>query len=318
MKEWRLDVPTIGTVYQWPAKVMTYLSGLGRPLTLKDGDLDSGRCWFRRAWTLQEVGETSVIVGDTPDGPLHAKHKDGEYETELLTRFHKQLQSMEDMLYRVLGALEEMQKRVSTNPVDKIAGLAFVMASKTIPAYYESQSLEGAWTALVNLMDRRLRGELLFLGPEPGNAGTKWRLSWDQVMMRPLPTYDHDPGVFVDWDEGRDEDSCDVYCIEQGLVQGLAVVEGPRDRHGELIVKDKHGIEHGFKITATHMYPIPEDTYTLIDSYSEGERLCYGWVVGKSLPGGKFAKVSVLEISLEEKNRLDRLCITEKRQYILI
>ncbi len=87
MKEWRLDVPTIGTVYQWPAKVMTYLSGLGRPLTLKDGDLDSGRCWFRRAWTLQEVGETSVIVGDTPDGPLHAEHKDGKYETELLTRF---------------------------------------------------------------------------------------------------------------------------------------------------------------------------------------------------------------------------------------
>ncbi len=101
-------------------------------------------------------------------------------------------------------------------------------------------------------------------------------------------------------------------------MQGLAVVEGPRDRHGELIVKDKHGIEHGFKITATHMYPIPEDTYTLIDSYSEGERLCHGWVVGKSLPGEKFAKVSVLEISLEEKDRLDRLCITEKRQYILI
>ncbi len=41
-------------------------------------------------------------------------------------------------------ALEEMQKRVSTNQVDKIAGLAFLMGTYTIPAYYESESLEHA------------------------------------------------------------------------------------------------------------------------------------------------------------------------------
>ncbi len=73
--------------------MVCYLSGLGRPLTLKEGDLESDRSWFRRAWTLQEAGRSRVIAGDTPDGPMHAECKDGKYETELLTRFHKELQS---------------------------------------------------------------------------------------------------------------------------------------------------------------------------------------------------------------------------------
>ncbi|KAK0476775.1 hypothetical protein IW261DRAFT_1490038 [Armillaria novae-zelandiae] len=50
-EEWKLDVPTIGKVYAHEPSVC-YLSGLGRPLTLKEGDLESDRSWFRRAWTL--------------------------------------------------------------------------------------------------------------------------------------------------------------------------------------------------------------------------------------------------------------------------
>ncbi|PBL00194.1 hypothetical protein ARMGADRAFT_367940 [Armillaria gallica] len=63
--EWKLDVPTIGAVYK-NCKVVCYMSGLGRPLTVKEGDLESDRSWFRRAWTLQEAGEDlRVIAGDT-------------------------------------------------------------------------------------------------------------------------------------------------------------------------------------------------------------------------------------------------------------
>ncbi len=158
--------PTIGGVY-YHAKVVCYLSGLGRPLTLKEGDLESDQSWFRRAWTLQEVGWRRVIAGDTPDGPLHAKRKDGKHETELLTRFHKQLSSTRDMSWKLHEALVEMQKRVSTNPVDKIAGLAFLMNCRMIPAYYESESLEDAWTALANAMNTGCRGLLFFLCAEP-------------------------------------------------------------------------------------------------------------------------------------------------------
>ncbi len=90
VKEWRLDVPTIGGVYKDAIKVVIYLSGLGRPFRLKAGDLDSDRNWFRRAWTLQEVGDRRIIAGDMPDGPMHAQWIDGgNYETALLTRFHK-------------------------------------------------------------------------------------------------------------------------------------------------------------------------------------------------------------------------------------
>ncbi|KAK0436326.1 uncharacterized protein EV420DRAFT_238848 [Desarmillaria tabescens] len=249
---------------------------------------------------------------------MHAECKDdGKYETELLTRFHKQLQSTEDMMFHVFEALKSMRNRVSTNPVDKVAGLAYVMVSEAIPAYYESQSLEDAWTALVNSMLNKCRGQLFYFYPEPGNAGKKWRPSWDQLMSKPLPTdgYSSTVGIAeIDRDETGDEDTCDACCIEKGVVRGL---QGS-DRRGELIVKDKGGIEHGFEVTATHTYPIPDDTYTLIDSCSEYVRLHNVWVVGQSLPGGKFEKVSVLELSRQEHCRLNDLDITEQHQYILI
>ncbi len=52
-EEWKVDVPTIGRAYdasRWPA--VCYLSGLGRPFSLKEDDLESNTCWFKRAWTL--------------------------------------------------------------------------------------------------------------------------------------------------------------------------------------------------------------------------------------------------------------------------
>ncbi|SJL13390.1 uncharacterized protein ARMOST_16833 [Armillaria ostoyae] len=313
-EEWKLDVPTIGAVYQ-NRDVVCYLSGLGRPLTLKEGDLESDRSWFRRAWTLQEIGYERVIAGDTWDGPLRAKCEGGKYETELLTRFHEQLQSTYRM-WEVREALKEMRNRVSTNPVDKIAGLPFLMGSDTIPAYYESESLEDAWTALVNSMNKWHRAQLFFLCPEPGDRGPKWRPSWNQVMMKPLLEYLPDPdGVFqfVDRDETGDEETCDAECID-GLVRGLAVVEGGH-RRGKLIVKGEGGKKHRFKITAAHTYPIPEDTYTLIYGC---DNLTNPYVIGRSLPGGKFGKVSVLNISDKEQRRLEDLRITEERRYILI
>ncbi len=154
IEEWKLDVPTIGAVYQCSIPVACYLSGVWLPLSLKKGDLDSDQCWFKHAWTLQEVGKRQVIAGDTPDGPLHRpKDKDGNYETELLTRFHKQLKSMDSISYGdIFAVLADMQNWVSTNPVDKVAGLTFSLRSQRIPAYDETQSLEEAWTELVNSM----------------------------------------------------------------------------------------------------------------------------------------------------------------------
>ncbi|KAK0461563.1 hypothetical protein IW261DRAFT_1408923 [Armillaria novae-zelandiae] len=306
-EEWRLDVPTIGAVYQdrW---VVCYLSGLGRPLTLNEGDLESDRSWFRRAWTLQEVGYERDIAGDTPDGPLHAECKDGEYATELLTRFHKRLQHTRDWNW-LHDVLVEMRTRVSTNPVDKIAGLAFVIGSRWIPAYSETASLEHAWTALVDSMHRCPRAELFFLCAEPGDAGAKWRPSWHQVMTKPLLPYHLRRSV--NRDETGGVDSCDVECVE-GFMRGLAVVkEG--DRQGEFIVECNDDIMR-FKITAPHTYPIPEDTYTLIwDECDDLYDIPHAWVVGRSLPEERFEKVSVVKTF--DKDLMD---ITKRHQYILI
>ncbi len=63
-----------------------------------------------------------------------------------------------------------MQKRVSENPVDKVAGLACLLESDRLPAYYEMQSLEDAWTALVNVMRGEYRGQMLLWHPGPGKG----------------------------------------------------------------------------------------------------------------------------------------------------
>ncbi len=319
MEEWRLDVPTAGRVYKPDEsehkKVVIYLSGLGRPLKLKDGDLDSDRSWFRRAWTLQEIGDERIIAGDMPDGPMHAQQiDDGNYETALLTRFHKELHSVKrhpDQIFAILG---DMQKRVSTNPVDRVAGLAFLLRPFKIPAYYERESLENAWTALVNTMHPWIRACFLFVYPGVGVGGKKWRPTWNQVMMEPLPKDVDRFHVNVQHDDKTDEDWFDRRCIEEGHVRGFDVgsAEGC-DRCGKLIVKAADEIAHTFKIRVTHQFLIPEDTYTLLGDTS----LSY-WAIGRRLPGQKFEKVSVIMMdNRDEAYRLRYLSLAKSHNILV-
>ncbi|PBK81255.1 hypothetical protein ARMGADRAFT_948524, partial [Armillaria gallica] len=224
MQEWRLDVPTVGCVYKYK-QVVIYLNGLGQLLQLKDGDLDSNQNWFRRAWTFQEVGDERIIAGDTPDGLMHAQPIDGgNYRTALLTRFHEELHSVERGTAHIFAALADMQKRMSTNPVDKVTGLAFPLQPYTIPAYHESETLEDAWTALVNAMDPYMRAHFLLVYPGVGLRCKKWRPTWDQVMMEPLPKDGHHIDKDVQHDDKTDEDWFDGPCIEKGDVRGLSMI----------------------------------------------------------------------------------------------
>ncbi|PBK92092.1 hypothetical protein ARMGADRAFT_1080893 [Armillaria gallica] len=325
----------IGAVYD-ATFVVVYLSGSGRPLTLKEGDLESDRCWFRQAWTLQEVGEGRIIAGDMLDGPLNTKPGD-EDDTGILARFHRQLKvvTVTHHLSRSMSespgmfdVLSEMQNRVSSNSLDKVTGLAFPLLSTIIPAYHESESLEDAWTALVDVMYVGNRGELFFWYPESGDASKKWRPSWDQVMKKLLPA-DKISNMKVDRDDDTDDDWYEGPCVGKGFVQGLAAGDAEKViRRGELIVKPD-GIEHIFNIIACHRYPIPENTYTLLGMETKDSapnhlndfhpvRAQY-WVIGRRLSDGKFEKVCVFEIAdREEVRRLSTLGITETRWNILI
>ncbi|KAK0229315.1 hypothetical protein EDD85DRAFT_776684, partial [Armillaria nabsnona] len=319
VEEWKLDVPTVGWVYICADQVVIYLSGLGQPLSFKDGDLESDQCWFRRAWTVQEVGKKRIIAGDTPDGPMHAEpiDKEGNYRTEILTAFHKHLGSVKSS-QGIFSALADMQKRVSTNPVDKVMGLAFPLHLTTIPPYYESRSLDNAWKALMDSMDFSCRIDFFFLYPEVGHGYKKWRPTWEQLMTKSLPVdilcygnVEHNDNTDDDWYEGS--------CIEKGLVKGLNIesAEGV-ERHGELLVEDTAETMHTFKIYATHKYLIPEDSYTLLGVQRSDSESLACWAVGQRLPGQKFEKVSVFAMSDLEGKRLKDMNLDMKFRNILV
>ncbi len=267
--------------------------------------------------TLQEVGNSEPsIVGDTPDGPMHAQQIDGgNYETALLTRFHKELDLVKRGPDDIFAILVDMQKRVLTNPVDKVAGLAFPLQPCTIPAYHESETLEDAWTALVNAMDPYMRNLFLLVYPGVGLGRKKWRPTWDQVMKQPLPKDVSYLNTYVRRDDKTDEDSFDGWCIEMGHVRvfDAGSAEG-RDRCGELVVEAADGIAHTFKIHVTHRFPIPEDTYTLLGNFL---RPC--WAVGRRLPDQRFEKVSVIVMDdWNEGQRLEDLSLVAKSRVVLI
>ncbi|KAK0505599.1 hypothetical protein EDD18DRAFT_1344415 [Armillaria luteobubalina] len=218
-----------------------------------------------------------------------------------------------------------MRDRVSTKPIDKIAGLAYLLRPVIIPAYYEAQSEEDAWTALVNVITHDYKAPMLFLYPEPGNGNEIWRPSWDQVMSGHLPYYDpkllYDP---VTWDQETNTHSYEALVIESALVRRLDR-EGRQgmSRRGELIVRDKFTRnDHRFMIVATHQYPIAEGWYTIFSSRNRGlhsEDSRY-WVCGLRIPGRNkvFKKVSVFQMPyFVDADRLRTLRITKMSRIVL-
>ncbi len=94
----------------------------------------------RRAWTLQETQSGMTIGGDTGD--------DRFIEKEMRTRVENRLSLLKrgagGVDWSMFVALSEMQKRVATNYVDRVAGLSYLLLSEEIPAYYPTQSEEDA------------------------------------------------------------------------------------------------------------------------------------------------------------------------------
>ncbi|KAK0199676.1 hypothetical protein DFS33DRAFT_1509159 [Desarmillaria ectypa] len=318
-EEWKLDVPTIGFVYREAWRVVCYFSGLGWPLSFKsEGDFEHDWCWFRRAWTLQEI-KMDLIKGGKTDTIM---------EEDIRVRFDKELsllQSVQDILGRsVFGVLSLMQNRVSTNPMDKVAGLAYLLEGSTMPAYDGMQNEENAWTAFVNECHPLYKGQMLFLYPAPGNEGNFWRPSWKQAITEKLPS-GIDPLMSrsllgVDYVEEMDVHYCEGSLIESGYVQGLdqIVLEGQL-QWGELVIEDDTDtrMKHVFKILTTHQYVIPEGSYTLLGNkvYWEDDRILSGlhWVVGERLPDQRFKKLSVFQMpDQEERLKLKNLDIAEQ------
>ncbi|SJL09000.1 uncharacterized protein ARMOST_12376 [Armillaria ostoyae] len=317
-EEWKLDVPTIGWVYYRAKKVVCYFCGLGLPLSFKvEDDFDDDRCWFRRAWTLQEIHEDMIMGGKTSDGMIMQADTQARFNKELSS-----LQSIRDPSRRsVFDLLSLMQSRVSSYPVDKVAGLVYPLVRKTTPVYNWTQSEEDAWTALVNEMNGHYGGQMLFLYSAQGNGRKFWRPSWKQAMTEKLPS-SAKLATLWSWVCHTEEmdDSYEGPLIESCYVQGLAQrdLEG-RPRWGQLVVEDgtdarTKGV---FAITATHEYMIPDGSYTLLGSTAISDDVMY-WVVGERLSDQRFKKLSVFEMpGREEQLKLKKLGIAKESRTFL-
>ncbi|KAK0472995.1 hypothetical protein IW261DRAFT_1596624 [Armillaria novae-zelandiae] len=282
LDEWKLDVPTIGRVYR----------------------MAHGRL------TLQEIQHRMIIGGEVGDDNIMEKEMQARIENQL--SWLRENSRVGGLGMPVFIALSEMQKRVSTNPVDKVAGLSYLLWTAEIPTYYASQSQEEAWKALADEMNMAYRGYMFFLYPKAGNGKKRWRPSWKQAMTEALPPPQLTNGWagFVLRTKDNDADWCDGPCIESAYVRGFGD-ESPEEKRrlGELLVEDTMGGKYTFKVFAAHKYLIPEGLYTLVGSSPcdfQGklqEQQC--WVVGERLPGGMFKKVSVFMMA--NKNEVKRL-----------
>ncbi|KAK0230074.1 hypothetical protein IW262DRAFT_1520780 [Armillaria fumosa] len=294
-EEWKLDVPTIGAMYDWDP-VVCYFNGLGQPLHLTPSYFESDRCWFRRAWTLQEITENPIIGGET----------DGDYVMDERVRkmFDEKLAWLRDIREwdMTLDILAEMRNRVSTKPLDKVAGLVYLLRTDSIPIYDAEQSQADAWEVLMDVMAPGFRAGFFFFYPERGNGKKFWRPSWQQVMANRIvePDLSRWPGQVRRMEEA-DVDHYMGYRIESAEVRRLGEIPNEGEpRRGELVLQDGAEEPHTLKVVADHAYPIPDGSYTLISCDADGELPTDIWVVGRLREDGRFEKISVFSSTEDE------------------
>ncbi|KIP09421.1 hypothetical protein PHLGIDRAFT_67628, partial [Phlebiopsis gigantea 11061_1 CR5-6] len=299
--EWTLDVPTIGHVYHQGANqpVICYYSGLGRPFTVEAGVLAGERHWMNRAWTLQENREQSIVAGITNASPPFPPDE-FEGDTEV-ARFARLLSNLPyEHPTNIFIALQAMQKRASVNPVDKIAGLAYVLQCNPLPVYKTTETDEDAWARLIECLPARYRGDILFQYPECGDGRLNWAPSWTQVLENTLPK---GGGVYIAQDVTYAREHTQYryrgYVIRGSALKGfegaLDPSPGNSKRTGQLAIQPAMPQSNGlsFDMVALHKTPIPDGQYTLISGRGMGH-LEY-WVVAKD-------KVALLEgVLLVEK-----------------
>ena len=200
-KEWKLDVPTIGNIYRTAEKIVRYFNGLGVPFS-NDG-WDGPQHWLCRAWTLQEIAsEKDTINGSIPRDRSQRwvfLNSQGMVSGKMI-KFRSaispiiQLAAQVDSKYgcEIYELAREMARRQSTQPVDKLSGLFYLLRTTKLPCYNEHKTSEDIWRESFHLLPLERRAEILFDFPYRG-SDEQWFPTWTQVLDWPTrdPEFNH-------------------------------------------------------------------------------------------------------------------------------
>lgn len=194
-REWRLDIPTIGNIYnEGPGTdrpTVVYFNGLGLPFLNEKVDPKDPFHWFNRVWTLQE-SPRYIIFGGLEDKlskidlltltPWY--HNRCQWPSGIRPDFVEQLinSSPFNMIHNVLTALHYLKPRSYSNPVDQVACLAYLLRCPTLPIYDADMDVEVAWSLLVECLPDSIRTTLLFSEFGIRRPSDPWQPTWKQAM----------------------------------------------------------------------------------------------------------------------------------------
>ena len=342
-QEWKIDVPTIGNIYCAAFKIVRYFNGLGRAFSRVGWSNE--RHWINRAWTLQEVRPEAIThTGGVLPGVVFMNETSEVDPGRILSfrqvfapvlRFAKlkdgtgmRSAPLEGAGCSLYDLAREMQRRHSSNPVDKVAGLLYLLRRRTpqLPVYALNITAEVAWERWFHHLSFELMLEIAFDFP---HRGGEWQMfpTWNQLLN--WPTRDPDmPHQTPEWTSGEnlyimpttlmaaglemaDLAQAKPFYYPKGLLLCDVLLEPHSDSEGS---GREYWVTRGAsKIAFVRCYPdqppIPRGNYTLAGHQISEE--C-NWIVGRylgELIGDQFQDA---QTSLPRNNGQVRAAILKK------
>ena len=212
VEEWKLDVPTIGNVYRTAANIVRYFNGLG--VRFCDKHWDGPRHWLQRAWTLQEIAnENTTINGGIPrdEGEVFLNSSGevlGKDQVRKVIKLRSALRPVLQLAAQLddpygcdlYELVQEMSRRHATQPLDKLAGLFYLLRTSKLPCYDAKKTSEDVWKQFFYLLPPQQKAQVLFHFPYRASED-QWFPTWAQVLDWPVrdPEYDHIRSWITPW-----------------------------------------------------------------------------------------------------------------------
>ncbi|KAF7798225.1 hypothetical protein EIP86_009442 [Pleurotus ostreatoroseus] len=296
VEEWKIDVPTIGTVY-----AMNAINGMESYQSMNVGGLAKDSPFPPR------IDSEGRLIEDRQD----------------VQRFYARLEIATNNSVssgNALSAVAAMSERHAFHVVDKIGGVTQMLNRGRMPVYVRNDTPsvgEDAWLRLVDAMNDTFSTHFFFLFPRRGDGKYSWCPSWSQLNER-IPRVS---------DVRLYEESCrtdkmapfryEGYTLQGCLVRGLAEADTSGYCRSGTVVITCTGAVYSFEVQAHHQEPIPEDLYALVGNMGGSPGMADSgmtyWVLGHVTSSGKFEKFSVVRMEAKDRSRLKKLNLSSKK-----